>query len=269
MYEFFLPCNIHTHTHTHALNQKNDCLYQEDYRISYHINNNMAATTLLEKLHVYREKADMIHGNEFRPLLSDFDASLGESSARLMKDLQGKTVSYISRSLDTSDIERCLSVMGRHTQTELSEHYHRILEVRSQFGYCDLTHVANLIKYRNAVAYLVFFFRSTKDNPHWLKQLVLDAKAGDESARLLFALPVINVSYVDFAEQILPDWDSEEVRSIVNETRISDGTDLWPAGNNSGRMTRHEVRTLLGNDNVYHFFTTCLRKYMAIPNDGS
>lgn len=234
---------------------------------TYNINKNMPTTALLEKLHVYREKADMTHGNEFRALLSDFDASLGESSARLMKDLQGKTISHISRSLDTSDIERCLSVMDRHTQTELSEHYHRILEVGSQFGYCDLTHVANLIKYRNAVAYLVFFFRSTKDNLRWLKQLVLDAKAGDESARSLFAFPVINVSYVDF-EQILPDWDSEEVRSIVNETCIADGTDLWPAGNNSRRMTRHEVRTLLGNDNVYHFFTTCLRKYMALPNDG-
>ena len=233
------------------------------------MNNNMTTAALLEQLHVYREKADSLHGNEFRALLSNFDASLGESSCRLTKDLLAQTVSNISCSLDTSDVERCMSVMGRHTQTELMDHYRRILEVRHQFGYCDLTHVANLIKYRNAVAYLVFFFRSTQDNPRWLKQLVLDAMAGDESARSLFALPMLDVSYVDFEAHVLPDWDSEEVRATVNETCISDGTDLFPAGNNSGCMTRHEVRTLLGNDNVYHFFTTCLRKYMALPNDGS
>lgn len=223
---------------------------------------------LLNKLHAYHATTDTTHGDEFRALLDNFDASYGESSMSLKTGLQTGSVLYISKTLDTADSERCLSEMGRHTQAKLLNHCELILRVRSEFGYCDLTHVANLIKYRNAVAYLVFFFRSTQDNPHWLKQLVMDAKAGDESARSLFALSAINVSYVDF-EQILPDWHSEEVRATVNETCISDGTDLFPAGDNSGHMTRHEVRTLFGNDNVYHFFTTCLRKYMALPNDGS
>ena len=223
-------------------------------------------TALLNQLHAY--PTDMTHGDEFRALLGNFDASYGESSMSLKTGLRTDSVLYISKMLDTADIERCLSEMGRHPQAKLRNHCELILRVRSEFGYCDLTHVANLIKYRNAVAYLVFFFRSTEDKQHWLKQLVLDAKAGDESARSLFALPAINVSYADF-EQILPYWHSEEVRATVNETCISDGTDLWPAGDNSGHMTRHEVRTLLGNDNVYHFFTTCLRKYLALPNDGS
>ena len=228
----------------------------------------MDNTALLSKLYSYHATTDITHGDAFRALLENFDASYGESSFSLKRGLQTHRVMYISQMLDTSDIERCLSEMGRHTQAELLDHFHRIIRVRSQFGYCDLTHVANLIKYRNAVAYLVFLFRSTQDKQQWLKQLVLDAKAGDESARSLFALTAIGVSHMDF-EQVLPEWHSEEVRAAVNETCISDGTDLWPAGDNSGHLTRHEVRTLLGNDNVYHFFTTCLRKYMALPNDGS
>ena len=228
----------------------------------------MDNTALLAKLYSCHETTTILHGNQFEDILDNFDASYGESSFRLKRGLQTGTVQYISKMLDIADSERCLSEMGRHTQAKLLDFYHHILEVRSQFGYCDLTHVANLIKYRNAVAYLVFLFRSTQDKPHWLKQLVVNAKAGDESAKSLFALPTIGVSYEHF-EQVLPEWDSEEVRATVNETCISDGTDLWPAGNNSGLMTRHEVRTLLGNDNVYHFFTTCLRKYMALPNDGS
>lgn len=225
-------------------------------------------TALLNTLHAYHAITDTTHGDEFRALLDNFDASHGESSMSLKTGLRTGSVLYISPMLDTADSERCLSEMGRHPQAKLRNHCDLILRVRLEFGRCDLTHVANLIKYRNAIAYLVFFFRSTEDNPHWLKQLVMDAKAGDESARSLFALSAIGVSYVDF-EQVIPDWHSEEVRATVNETCISDGTDLWPAGDNSGHMTRHEVRTLFGNDNVYHFFNTCLRKYMALPNDGS
>lgn len=226
-------------------------------------------TALLHQLCSCHATTDTTQGDAFRAYIDNFDASYGESSASLKRGLQTNSVLYISQSLDLSDIERCMSELGRHTQAKLLAHFHRIIRVRSEFGYCDLTHIANLIKYRNAVAYLVFFFRSTRDKPQWLKQLVLDAKAGDESARSLFALSAIGVSYADFEQEILLDWHSEEVRATVNETCISDGTDLWPAGDNSGHMTRHEIRTLLGNDNVYHFFTTCLRKYMALPNDGS